>query len=122
MLQMGRFWTMDTFEGDQEDPQSLQKYIYTRNQPVNRIDPSGNQDMTMDVMNYQLGSAFSAGADSFVDLRKRVTLAMLRELSPLGRKLLDNYAAGPGTTITLAVAEMANCAVTINLNRKGFKN
>lgn len=38
----GRFHTMDTFEGDQRNPQSLHKYTYAHNDPVNRKDPSGN--------------------------------------------------------------------------------
>ena len=38
----GRFHTMDTFEGDQRNPQSLHKYTYAHNDPANRKDPSGN--------------------------------------------------------------------------------
>ena len=38
---LGRFWTMDTFEGNQSDPLSLHKYLYAQADPVNRIDPSG---------------------------------------------------------------------------------
>lgn len=38
----GRFWTADTFEGTKNDPRSHQRYIYTQNNPVNFIDPSGN--------------------------------------------------------------------------------
>jgi RHS repeat-associated protein len=37
----GRFWTMDTFEGNQSDPLSLHKYLYAQADPVNNIDPSG---------------------------------------------------------------------------------
>ncbi len=38
----GRFMTMDTLEGDQETPQSLHKYTYAHNNPVNLSDPSGH--------------------------------------------------------------------------------
>ncbi len=38
----GRFWTGDTYEGDQSDPLSLHKYLYTHANPVNGIDPSGH--------------------------------------------------------------------------------
>jgi len=41
----GRFHTMDTFEGRQEDPQSLHKYVYAENNPVNNIDPSGQESI-----------------------------------------------------------------------------
>jgi hypothetical protein len=50
----GRFWTRDTYEGDQEDPLSLHKYLYSQDEPVDNRDPSGNavyfvaRPMTMD--------------------------------------------------------------------------
>ena len=37
----GRFITMDTFEGNQNDPLSLHKYLYCHANPVNGTDPSG---------------------------------------------------------------------------------
>jgi RHS repeat-associated protein len=39
----GRFWTQDEFEGVNEDPQSLHKYLYAHNDPVNKLDPSGQR-------------------------------------------------------------------------------
>ncbi|MEW6609983.1 MAG: hypothetical protein AB1414_21480, partial [bacterium] len=33
--------TMDSFEGTSVDPGSLHKYVYTANDPINKIDPSG---------------------------------------------------------------------------------
>jgi RHS repeat-associated protein len=38
----GRFWTLDSFEGFQEDPGSLHKYTYAANCPVSLLDRSGN--------------------------------------------------------------------------------
>jgi hypothetical protein len=43
----GRFQTMDAFEGDQSAPQSLHKYIYAWDDPVNNIDPSGNASTSL---------------------------------------------------------------------------
>jgi RHS repeat-associated protein len=40
----GRFWSMDTYEGDDQDPPSLHKYLYAEGDPVDGMDPSGNQD------------------------------------------------------------------------------
>jgi RHS repeat-associated protein len=37
----GRFWTMDPFEGDNEDPTTLHAYLYGGGNPINRTDPSG---------------------------------------------------------------------------------
>jgi len=39
----GRFWGMDSFEGDDNDPPSLHKYSYTENNPVNDTDTDGNE-------------------------------------------------------------------------------
>jgi RHS repeat-associated protein len=39
---IGRFWTMDTYEGSQSDPLSLHKYLYCAADPVNNTDPSGH--------------------------------------------------------------------------------
>ncbi len=38
----GRFWSADTFEGESNDPLSLHKYLYVAGDPVNGVDPSGN--------------------------------------------------------------------------------
>jgi RHS repeat-associated protein len=37
----GRFWTMDTHEGDPEDPLSLHRYLYCTGNPINEKDPRG---------------------------------------------------------------------------------
>jgi len=39
--QTGRFWTMDSFEGNQQDPLSLHKYLYAADNAVNMVDPLG---------------------------------------------------------------------------------
>jgi len=36
---------MDTYPGNQEDPLSLHKYLYAADNPVNCIDPSGNETL-----------------------------------------------------------------------------
>jgi RHS repeat-associated protein len=42
----GRFLTMDSHEGNSEDPLSLQKFLYAHGNPVNLIDPSGYLSLT----------------------------------------------------------------------------
>jgi RHS repeat-associated protein len=37
----GRFWTMDTFEGDLNAPSNLQRYVYASDNPTNFLDPTG---------------------------------------------------------------------------------
>jgi RHS repeat-associated protein len=48
----GRFWSMDTDEGDTESPFSLHKYLYVAANPVNLRDRSGND--------FDLGSTLAA--------------------------------------------------------------
>ena len=40
----GRFWTMDTDDGADNQPLSLHKYLYTEGDAINGSDPSGLQD------------------------------------------------------------------------------
>lgn len=42
---IGRFWTMDSYEGRQEESLSLHKYLYGNGNPVNRIDPTGHDSL-----------------------------------------------------------------------------
>jgi RHS repeat-associated protein len=37
----GRFWSQDSFEGDNEEPLSLNKYLYANANPNNNADPTG---------------------------------------------------------------------------------
>lgn len=41
----GRFWTMDTYEGDPFEAAVLHRYLYASNDPIDRIDPSGLEDL-----------------------------------------------------------------------------
>jgi hypothetical protein len=48
---LGRFWTRDSYEGDQEDPLSLHKYLYCQADPVDTTDPNGNlAEVILDVV------------------------------------------------------------------------
>lgn len=39
---VGRFTQMDTWQGNNQDPITLHKYLYAGNDPVLMVDPSGN--------------------------------------------------------------------------------
>jgi len=43
---VGRFWTMDSFDGNQSDPLALHKYLYAQGNPVNNTDQSGHETLT----------------------------------------------------------------------------
>jgi len=57
----GRFWTSDTFTGNNEDPLSLHKYLYTQDDPVDGSDPSGNFDVDIDLDIGGMLDSFSLG-------------------------------------------------------------
>ena len=40
--EIGRFFQEDTYLGDINDPLTLNRYAYTKNSPLNYIDPSGH--------------------------------------------------------------------------------
>ncbi|HUX86340.1 MAG TPA: RHS repeat-associated core domain-containing protein, partial [Chloroflexota bacterium] len=42
---LGRFLSRDPFPGNAFDPPSLHPYLFVRDNPVNRADPSGEQDI-----------------------------------------------------------------------------
>jgi RHS repeat-associated protein len=58
---MGRFMTPDPLGGHQEDPQTLNKYAYVRNNPLNRTDPTG-----LDLYLQGCGDASTTCKDNFV--------------------------------------------------------
>jgi RHS repeat-associated protein len=71
--QLGRFLQPDPIVPDPLDPQSLNRYAYVRNDPVNRIDPSGNIYVRGSFIAGQIGSnglfsgigiSFRGGPDS----------------------------------------------------------
>ena len=44
---VGRFLGVDPFEGNEYDPPTLHRYTYGRNDPLNRIDPTGLSEFTI---------------------------------------------------------------------------
>lgn len=56
---LGRFHTLDTYEGRNGEPMTLHKYLYTHADPVNNTDPSGNL-----LLGLALEIALSAGFDA----------------------------------------------------------
>lgn len=51
----GRFMTMDTYAGNNEDTLSLHKYLYAADDPVNKVDPSGQEYGDFDISLSSIG-------------------------------------------------------------------
>jgi RHS repeat-associated protein len=61
----GRFWSMDSFEGDPESPASLHKYLYAGADPTNHIDPSGHDFDIVSTLSASTGYATIFGLSTF---------------------------------------------------------
>jgi RHS repeat-associated protein len=85
----GRFWTMDTFEGDFGSPLSLHKYLYAEAEPVLGSDPSGNATL--------LEEEEVAGEGAEEDLQQLQTLQASQKILNLAK-----FAAAVTTGIALA--------------------
>ena len=58
----GRFISQDPFEGDTDDPISLHKYLYASGDPMDNIDPGGNEDFSITDAAFSLGISAAVGS------------------------------------------------------------
>ncbi|MGO9405344.1 MAG: RHS repeat-associated core domain-containing protein [Terriglobales bacterium] len=63
----GRFWSMDTYEGDPQSPGSLHKYVYVGGNPVDRKDPSGHDFDTAEAL-VSAAASFTIAAISTISV------------------------------------------------------
>jgi RHS repeat-associated protein len=56
----GRFWSMDTYEGQSNDPLSLHKFVYASSNPVDDIDPTGNDEIAEQLGSFSVGYTIAA--------------------------------------------------------------
>jgi RHS repeat-associated protein len=70
----GRFWTMDTYHGDKQDPPSLHRYLYCSANPVDAADRSGLSG-TLTIVSTDDGSVSSSffNGHSFIIWKKDPT-------------------------------------------------
>jgi RHS repeat-associated protein len=62
----GRFWGMDTYEGDAESPLSLHKYLYASANPADRVDPTGYEDLASLTVALGIGATIGGYATGYV--------------------------------------------------------
>ena len=67
----GRFNRLDPFEGNSEDPQSLHKYAYAHCDPVNGIDPNGENLVSLMITQGIMGGLFNASVNALFSAKDR---------------------------------------------------
>jgi RHS repeat-associated protein len=111
----GRFNAMDSHMGNKYDPQSLHRYLYANSDPVNGMDPSGNETMVELMVACSIATGLealytaalaSAGASSLRALEKVLyplvpikgsqVPAFHKELAQLCLNVYDNPPRGTG--------------------------
>jgi GH24 family phage-related lysozyme (muramidase) len=94
----GRFQTMDSFEGNPQEPPTLHRYIYAANNPVNLFDPSGHDfelGGLLGVMN--IGTTFFAQIPGFgSSIATPRQPASQFSLSPQGLQLIAGFESFSG--------------------------
>jgi RHS repeat-associated protein len=69
---VGRFTSMDPFEGFAFDPPSLHRYTYVRNEPTSRVDPSGREDVSL--VSFSIAVGISATLNAISSYRMDASL------------------------------------------------
>lgn len=85
----GRFWTADSYEGLIHDPASLHKYLYANGDPVNKIDPSGNQATTVAELDFTTALMEAIGRIPLPSLTTVVTRAAIGILAGAGFEAIE---------------------------------
>lgn len=83
---LGRFHTLDTYEGRNGEPATLHKYLYTHANPVNLIDPSGNlvPNQLLGIMVHnKIGADFVAGSPATRNSNNQIR-TIVREVKGTG--------------------------------------
>ncbi|MBZ5629159.1 MAG: hypothetical protein LAO06_09880 [Acidobacteriia bacterium] len=110
----GRFWSMDTLDGYDADPQSLHKYLYTRADPVNHRDPSGNQDdLIEEAAALEISAELSTTA--VAESAEVVSGTAFTAASPVGEALADTLVADTLLAESAAAGEAAVTAEEVAL-------
>lgn len=77
----GRFWSMDTYEGDLQQPLSLHKYLYAGDNPVDRLDPSGRD---FDIVSLAVSASISGTLNAISAVRANQTLSGVAQSFAIG--------------------------------------
>lgn len=100
----GRFLTMDPEFGDTSNPTSLHRYLYASGDPVNRIDPTGRQDLEEYVDLLEAVQAEAEYVKAIAKCERELLTDVTNALTAAFNGLAVSPDAGPQ-----AVVDFANC-------------
>ena len=111
----GRFWTMDSFEGNQSASLSLHKYLFCHNNPVSRSDPTGHFTDAISFMSaFGIQNSLRAWHDTATLSVGNAMIGTIRGIQEgkLAEEILYDYVAGvfEGAFIGVAVGAGATLA------------
>jgi hypothetical protein len=126
---VGRFISADTYLGDIGNPQSLNRYAYVENDPVNHVDPTGHKPLAQGLLHFAEGIGISAGGIGLIGGTTTTTTTVSTTTTTVTTKVLWGLitrtvvteaatttttaaAGGLAITATGVVAALAGIAVT----------
>ena len=112
----GRFNRMDPFAGNTQDPQSLHKYAYVHNNPVNATDPSGREiSLTGMVVVTGIISIITGGI--LIGMGMKIKNDVVRDIGiaflTMGLALVGAASLMAGGLLLLSAAEIIATAIII---------
>ena len=119
----GRFWTMDSYEGNSEDPLSMHKYLYAEVDPVDSIDPTGRSLSNFvygGIVHDKVGADFlTGGVDRFYDNTINTILGTSVPGGSLRPDLADRatqqvYEIKPVNSASLGYPQLAGYLIVLN--------
>ena len=87
---VGRFITMDSYEGSIDDPVSLHKYLYANANPVSNSDPSGYKN----VMEFQVTTGIQGIINKIAMPNPKALLDMVGGIFDVGRDVISTIKDG----------------------------
>jgi RHS repeat-associated protein len=98
--QLGRFTSMDRFEGQSSEPQSLHKYSYSNSNPIDQIDPSGyateaEQLVTVGMLGTLAAISSVILSQTLPKIRVEITITDLPDTAPAPTPAPDPPERGP---------------------------
>ena len=95
-----RFWSMDDHAVNPTDPQTLHRYLYVQNDPINKFDPTGNDSVEEEI-----------GAAEDIEIAAQNANAVQQVLNGIERasQATDEFAADSSPGVATFIAALIRC-------------